>query len=164
MSETKNGLGRTLGIVLAVLVATAIGAGIYLYQTTTITLPPAIVPSPTTTTPPPTATAAVTPPPARPDCLVPGPSPVLPRGSAASAEDMKIQHDAIQAFVKDLEAYQACYANKLDHAPADLDDKTRQAWVAEGNRAVDVAHALANAYAAQLKVYKEHNPNAPPVK
>ena len=156
-------------------VAIAVGIGAYvMLRPSTSPPPPAEIASPT---PPPSASpvpvsaapaAPATPAPASAatddDCVVPGPTPILPRAEVASADDMKIQHDAIQAFVLALEHYEECYQRKIETAPPQVDAQTKDRWAAEGNRALDVAHKLADAFSDRLKTYKALHPNAPPIK
>jgi hypothetical protein len=92
------------------------------------------------------------------DCVVPGPAPALPRAEVATADDMRIQHDAIQAFVTALQNYQQCYQHKIDTAPPDTDNRLKQRWVNEGNHALEIANKIAQAYAAQIEIYKAHHP------
>jgi len=129
--------------------------------------PPAPAPAPAATQ---TATTAAPPaaPPAAPaatkpvlaDCLYPGPAPVPPDGSTATEADMKLGHDAIQNYVLELEAYQACRNSQADNSPASVTDQQKQTWLAEGNAAVDQATALASAFSVQLKTYKARNPKS----
>ena len=70
---------------------------------------------------------------------------------------MKLGHDVVQAFVLELEAYQACRNNQIDHASATVSAQQKQTWIDEGNGAVDEANAIANAFSAQLKVFKARN-------
>jgi hypothetical protein len=88
------------------------------------------------------------------DCLLPGPPPVPPNGYTATEADMKLSHDSIQGFVQQLEAYQACRDSQADHAPADTPKDLKQSWIEQGDEAVDEAHALADAYSAQAKIFK----------
>ena len=67
---------------------------------------------------------------------------------------MRQSHDNIQNFVLQLEAYQACRNNQVDHAASGTQVVQKQAWLNEGNDAVDQANALAQAFAAQLRVFK----------
>ena len=166
MSGLKDDKGRIAGMVLAVLlVGGAIGGAVYEMQTAAPPAPkPAAPAAPVAAgTPAPGAAVPIAPAQAVPDCILPGPVPALPRGEVATAADMKTQHDAIQAFVKALEAYQACYHNKADHAPPGTEDRVKQGWIIEGDRAIDVAHRLAEAFSEQLKVYHEKHPEAPPL-
>jgi len=91
-------------------------------------------------------------------CLVPGPAPAMPRGTVATADDMKIQHDAIQAFVKALEAYQVCVNDLIEHPPAGTDEAARQVLVTLSNHAIDRANALANGFSEQERLFKARNP------
>ena len=103
----------------------------------------------------PAATAATPAPPA--DCLLPGPPPVPPNGATASPDDMKLGHDVMQGFVLQLEAYQACRNNQIDHAAASVTPAQKQEWLAQGNDAIDEANALAAAFGQQLKIFKAKN-------
>ena len=78
----------------------------------------------------------------------------MPDGHTADADIMRQSHDNIQGFVLQLEAYQACRNNQVDHAASDTPVAQKQAWLNEGNDAVDQANALAQAFAAQLRVFK----------
>jgi hypothetical protein len=95
---------------------------------------------------------------AKPDCLLPGPPPVPPDGATATAADMALGHDTIQSFVNELENYQTCRNNQLDHADARVSEQQKQTWLDQGNAAVDEANAIANAFAAQLKIFKARPP------
>jgi hypothetical protein len=94
----------------------------------------------------------------RADCLLPGPPPVPPQGETASADDMKLGHDVMQAFVVQLEAYQTCRNTQIDHAPAGTSLQQKQQWLDQGNAAVDEANALAAAFGAQLRAFKARTP------
>jgi hypothetical protein len=107
--------------------------------------PQGAVPPPQQPTPAPNAAPA--------ECLLPGPPPVPPDGSTATDAEMKLGHDAIQHFVLELEAFQACRNAMIDHAPAGTTEARKQIWVQEGNAAVDEAHELADAFSAQLKLF-----------
>jgi hypothetical protein len=143
---------------LAVLVVVAAGAGAYYYlQHKPAAKPPAQIqvsaapaPSVRQTTP---ATPSPSPSVAPAECLLPGPPPVPPDGTTSTDADMKLGHDAIQHFVQQLEAFQACRNAQIDHAPTGTTDARKQIWLQEGNAAVDEAHALADAFSAQLKVF-----------
>ncbi len=91
-------------------------------------------------------------------CLLPGPPPVAPAGATATADDMKLGHDVIQHFVEQLEGYQACRNNQVDHAPASVSADQKEKWTAQGNAAVDEAHAVADSFTAQLQVFKQRHP------
>ena len=88
------------------------------------------------------------------DCHLPGPAPAVPDGHTADVDSMRQGHDNIQGFVLQLEAYQACRNNQIDHAAANTPVSQKQSWLDEGNDAVDQANALAHAFAAQLRVFK----------
>ena len=85
----------------------------------------------------------------------------MPHGDSATPEDMKTQHDAIQGFVQALENYQNCENGYAEKAP---DETAKNHYIALGNRAVDEAHALANAFAVQLKAFHEKHPEPLPEK
>ncbi len=147
------------GVVVVVLLAGG-AAGLYYMQHG-----PSRAPQPAVQAPPPAAPpATVAPPAAAPapsaaptECLLPGPPPVPPDGSTASDADMKLGHDAIQHFVLQLEAFQACRNAMIEHAPPGTTDQVKQTWLQEGNAAVDEAHALADAFSQQLKIFHKHN-------
>jgi hypothetical protein len=91
-------------------------------------------------------------------CLLPGPPPVPPNGAVASAADMRLGHDVMQSFVLQLEAYQACRNAQADHAAPGVSQAQKDAWIAQGNDAIDEANALAASFGAQLKVFKARTP------
>jgi len=164
MSGLKDDRGRGAGVALAVvLIAVGIAGVVYELRGT----PPAPAPAANPpAAPAASAPAASTPGPTTPaadqdSCIFPGPVPTMPRGDSATPEDMKTQHDAIQGFVKALEGYQNCENDNAAKAP---DDGAKQHSIALGNRAVDAAHALANAFAVQLKAYHEKHPEPLPEK
>jgi hypothetical protein len=88
------------------------------------------------------------------DCRLPGPPPVAPDGATASIADMKLGQTAIQNFVLQLEAYQACRDSQADHAAPGTAQAQKDDWIKQGDDAVDEAHALADAFSAQLKIFK----------
>ena len=136
-------------VALAVIVAGAVGAGAFL----------ALRHAPA---PAPAAEQMVAPAaPAEAECMLPGPAPVPPDGVTATAADMALGHDAIQGFVLQLEAYQACLNNKVDHPAPGVTDKQKDVWIGQGNAAVDQAHALADAFGEQLKIFKARAPAKP---
>ena len=145
MMNARTGYWLAAVAVLAI----AIGAVLVLRRTAR---PPVAPPTVAHTAP------LVTPAPA--DCLLPGPAPVPPDGNTATAADMKLGHDVIQAFVVQLEAYQACRLRQADQAAPAITPQQKQQWVDQGNSAVDDANALASAFATQLKAYKAR-PAAP---
>ncbi len=153
----KVQLGVAIGV--AVLVVAGAGATYYLLNKPA-SKAPAVSAAPAAPSPPPAAPSPAAPPPAAPapqlapaECLAPGPPPVPPDGSTASEADMKLGHDSIQHFVLQLEAFQACRNAEIDHAPAGTTAARKQIWLQEGNAAVDEAHALADAFSAQLKIF-----------
>jgi hypothetical protein len=101
------------------------------------------------------SSAPAPPPPA--DCLLPGPPPVAPNGAMASGDDMKLGHDVMQAFVVQLEDYQACRNSQIDHAAATVTPAQKQIWLEQGNDAVDEANALAASFSQQRKLFKDRN-------
>jgi len=139
---------------LAILAVIAAGGGAYyVLQVKHLTLPQAVpaIPSPAKL---PAPAVAPTPSAGAPaECMLPGPPPVPPDGATSTDADMKLGHDAIQAFVLQLEAYQACRNAQVDHSPPGTTDQQKQTWVQQGNAAVDEAHALADAFSGQLRVY-----------
>lgn len=143
-AKSKYGLA-----LIAVIVAAGI-AGFVVWQKSAA--PVKQVPAATVS--PPSAPSAT--PPA--DCLLPGPAPVPPDGGSATDADMKLGHDTIQNFVLSLEAYQACRNAQIDHAGANVSEKQKQAWIDDGNAAIDQANALASAFSVQLKIFKARNP------
>jgi hypothetical protein len=143
-----------------VAIALAGGAAFLLMQTQK---PPVSTSAPAATAPAPQAPAQATPTPAPApvpvaDCLLPGPPPVPPDGATASQDDMKLGHDVIQAYVVQLEAYQACRNAQADHAPLGTSDERKRIWIEQGNAAVDQAHAIADAFSAQLRAFKQRHP------
>jgi hypothetical protein len=133
-------LTARLKIVVALAVVVALGVGAFL------ALRHAPAPAPAAGSPPAAAPQA--------ECLLPGPAPVPPDGANATAADISLGHDTIQAFVNQLEAYQACLNNKVDHAPPGVTDTQKDVWIEQGNAAVDQANALAAAFSEQLKIFK----------
>ena len=87
------------------------------------------------------------------ECLLPGPPPVPPDGVTATDADMKLGHDAMQNFVNELEAYQACRDAQADHAGPDVSQSDKQKLIDDGDRAIDEANALAHAFGVQLDAY-----------
>jgi hypothetical protein len=146
---------------LALAAVIAIGAGLFFVLHKPQVNP---MPAPAPASMAPAAPVPVAPAPsasAKPDCLLPGPPPVPPNGATATAADMALGHATIQNFVNELENYQACRNNQLDHADASVSDKQKQAWLDQGNAAVDEANAIANAFTAQLKIFKARPPAKP---
>ena len=129
-----------LGVIVAALLAAGVGAYLALRNG----------PGPASVAPP---TAAPAPSAASPECLLPGPAPVPPDGATATASDMALGHDTLQSFVNQLEAYQACLNNKVDHPAPGVTDAQKDTWIEQGNAAVDQANALAAAFSDQLKIF-----------
>ena len=162
MSGSNSNRGVLVGVALVVLAA-GIGAAVYFYQMPPAATPPAAPPSAATL---PAPAPAASPAPAAPVpvtelCVVPGPAPAMPRATVATAEDMKTQHDAVQAFVRALEAYQACVNALIDHPPAGTDEATKQVLITLSNHAIDRANALADSFAEQERIFKARQPEAP---
>lgn len=67
---------------------------------------------------------------------------------------MKLGHDAAQSFVLQLEAYQACLNDKIDHPAPGTTDQQKKGWETQGDEAVDLAHAIADAFSAQIKIFE----------
>jgi hypothetical protein len=141
---------------LALVAALVIGAGVYFYISKNHQAPvPAPSPAPIQPATKQAAPVPVpTPAPPPSDCLLPGPPPVPPDGNTATAADMALGRSTIQNFVNELENYQACRNNQLDHAAPTVTEAQKQTWLDQGNAAVDEANAIANAFAAQLKIFK----------
>ena len=132
--------GKTAYLAVAAVVVIAAGVGGY------IALRSPGVPAP--------APSQAVPPEAHDPCLLPGPPPVPPDGATATAADISLGHDTIQAFVIQLENYQACRNNQIDHPAPGVTDAQKETWTEQGNAAVDEAHAMADAFSAQLKIFK----------
>jgi hypothetical protein len=115
-------------------------------------------------TPPVASSSAAAPPgaatpPAAPISPCPVPQtvpPSAPDGATATAQEMKDGHDRSQAYVNQLEAYQACL-NHLADLPG-IAPAQRQAWIDQGNGAVDEANLLAQAFSLQLQAYHAKHP------
>ena len=90
-----------------------------------------------------------------------GAQPEVPNGAKADEESMKQAHDAIQAYVVQLEAYKTCLKGEYDAAPAGTSEEQKLAWLAQGDAAVDAANYLANQFSYALKAYKEHSTPQP---
>lgn len=80
--------------------------------------------------------------------------PAMPNGATADEETMKAAHDAIQAYVNQLEAYKACLKDQAEHAPPDTPKEVAQTWIAQGDAAVDYASYIAAEFSATLKQFK----------
>jgi hypothetical protein len=87
-------------------------------------------------------------------CKHPPKPPRIPQGATATDEEMKAGHDALQTYVKILEAYQACLENEAKNAPPDTKPEVKQKWLAEADDAIDAAHEIADIYSIQLRAFK----------
>jgi hypothetical protein len=168
MSRSRNNRGAGI-LLVALLVAAGVGVAVYVTKPAPLPAPAASAPESAPASAPAPAPVASAEPAAAPvpvpvteQCQVPGPAPAMPRGTVATADDMKIQHDAVQAFVKALEAYQACVNDLVEHPPAGTDERTRQILVTLSDHAIDRAHGLADAYAEQERVFKARQAEASP--
>jgi hypothetical protein len=85
----------------------------------------------------------------------PGPAPIVPNGATADAASMSAAHDAIQAYVNSLEAYQACLLAQTKDTSEEISPELKMTWIAQGDAALDAAQALANAFSVALKTFKE---------
>jgi hypothetical protein len=148
MGET-GALTTRLKILVALAMVLALGVGGFLALRRT--------PAP----PAPTVPAATPVPPPAHTCLLPGPAPVPPDGATATAADIGLGHDTIQAFVEQLEAYQACMDDKADHPAPGLTAAQKQSLLEQGDAAIDQANALAAAFSEQLKIFKARTPAKP---
>jgi hypothetical protein len=95
-------------------------------------------------------------------CVRPTQEPAIPNGAKADEAGMKEAHDAIQAYVNQLEAYKACLKDQVDNAPADTAEELKVTWLAQGDAALDAANYVANEFSYALKTFKAHNPSTPP--
>lgn len=150
-------IGRSVAVAAVGIVVLA-GAGALLLRQMPHTAPApsgAVSPAaaPQVTAPQPGAAA-----PAQTACLLPGPIPVVPDGRLASAADMQLARGVIQGFVEQLEAYQTCLNAKVDHPAPGVTDAQKDEWVRQGNGAIDEAHALADSFGQQLKLFKARGP------
>jgi Tfp pilus assembly major pilin PilA len=92
-------------------------------------------------------------------CAAPsGMPPRAPDGTTATEAQMHAAHEAIQAYVDQLETYQACRNHEADAAGNTVPEAQKQAWIEMGNGAVDEANLLAAAFAAQTAAYRTAHP------
>jgi hypothetical protein len=91
-------------------------------------------------------------------CVRPGAPPTVPNGTKADEETMKQAHDALQAYVVQLEAYKACLKQQADTASSDVGQEQALVWLAQGDAAVDYASYLAKEFSVALKQFKERSP------
>jgi len=90
-------------------------------------------------------------------CPRPASAPAIPNGATADEASMKQAHDAIQAYVNALEAFQACKKQEVEQAPSDISDETKLTWMAQGDAALDAANLLAAQFSYALKSFKERS-------
>lgn len=170
MSEPGANRYAVAWIALGLVVAGGAAAAIYylipaIQHPARDTPPPAAIAAPPKPLPAaPDAAAAVTATSASSptDCVVPGPAPSPPRGAVATETDMRLQHDAIQAFVKAMDAFRGCIKDEMAHLPADTDTKTKQALVTFSERALDREKQLAGQFAEQERIFTARQPASPP--
>jgi hypothetical protein len=84
-----------------------------------------------------------------------GAMPDVPNGTKADEQTMHLAHDALQAYVVQLEGYKTCLKAQIDAAPADTPEELKLAWLAQGDAALDAANYAANQFSYALKTYKE---------
>ena len=84
-------------------------------------------------------------------------APRMPQGATASEEEMREGHDKLQAYVKVLEAYEACLNQQIKTAPPDTKPEVKARWQAESDAAITAAQSVANIYSAQLRAYKSRD-------
>ncbi len=145
-------MGLNTKLLAAVAVILAVIAGVTFVVQHRARVPGPVVVAPPAPVPKPAGSASTA------ECLLPGPPPVPPNGAVASQADMKLGHDVTQAFVLQLEAYQACRNGQADHAAPGVSQAQKDAWIEQGNQAVDQANALAASFGAQLKAFKARHP------
>ena len=105
-------------------------------------------PAPAATAPEPAPTKTASDAPMVGPCPAPAQAPPqTPDGATATDAQMKAAHDALQAYVDKLEAFQACLNHAADTAGNDVPPEMRNNWIDRGNGAVDEATLLAQAYA-----------------
>ena len=92
------------------------------------------------------------------ECDAPGPAPIIPDGTTATADQMKTTRDAVQAYVNVLQDYQDCLELKIKRAPGGTKAEELQRMRDAGNAAIDQAQALGKAYTAQLTAFKARQP------
>lgn len=96
--------------------------------------------------------------PASAECAKPtGKAPVMPQGATATDEEMRAGHDKLQAYVKVLEAYQACLEKEIKDAPPDTKPEVKQHWQALADSAISAAQEIADVYSAQLRAFKSRD-------
>ena len=87
-------------------------------------------------------------------CADPPKPPYMPQGATATEEEMKQGHDALQRYVDVLQTYQACMDQQVKDAPPDTKPEVKAQWQANADAAINAAHAVADVYSMQLRVFK----------
>jgi hypothetical protein len=96
------------------------------------------------------------------DCAAPGPAPVIPDGTTATAEQMNAAKSAVQSYVNALQSVQDCYEARIKMGEKTVKPDDLQKMRDTGNAAVDQAQALAAAYKAQRKIFNDRAPGLAP--
>jgi hypothetical protein len=81
-------------------------------------------------------------------------APVIPDGTKASVEQLKVAHEAVQSYVNSLQAYQDCQEAQIKMAPKTTKPEDLQKMRDAGNAAIEEAQGLAAQYAEQVRVYR----------
>ncbi len=84
--------------------------------------------------------------------------PQTPDGATATDAQMKAAHDALQAYVNELEAFQACLNHAADDTSTDIPPELRNTWIERGNGAIDEATLLAQAFASAKAAHDAAHP------
>jgi len=92
------------------------------------------------------------------DCAAPGPAPVIPDGTTATAAQMDAAKAAVQSYVNALQSVQDCNEARIKMSPKSMKPDDLQKMRDAGNAAVDQAQALAVAYSAQKKIFTNRAP------
>jgi hypothetical protein len=92
------------------------------------------------------------------DCTMPGPAPVIPDGTAATVDQMKDAHTAVQSYVNLLQSFQDCVEARIKITSKTSKPEDLQKLRDSGNAAIDQAKALSANYAAQVKAFKARAP------
>jgi hypothetical protein len=80
--------------------------------------------------------------------------PQMPQGATATEEEMKEGRVTLQAYVKVLEAYEACMDRQIKAAPPDTPPQQLRQWELNAAAVNQAAHSIADVYALQLRVFK----------
>jgi hypothetical protein len=96
------------------------------------------------------------------DCPAPGPAPVIPDGTTATAEQMNATKAAVQSYVNALQSVQDCNEARIKMGQKTIKPDDLQKMRDAGNAAVDQAQALATAYMAQKKIFTNRAPGTVP--